>query len=154
MTTKQPTAFTARESEILTVAFQCIKERPNVRCMLATCLASLITDHNVQINFELMATQANFQSAKSARDTFNKLYNKILSGQNGEGSEQGDEPSPKKKATPSKRKADDEEASPTKKKKATPGKSKGKKKPVAADEDDDDTIAVKSELVEQDGVDE
>lgn len=105
-----------------------------------------------------MATRANFQSAKSARDTFNKLYNKILSGQqgsssNGEGREQGDEPSPKKKAAPSKRKADDEDASPTKKKKATPGKTKGKKKPVP-DDDEDDTIAVKSELVDQDGVDE
>jgi hypothetical protein len=35
MATKQPTAFTARESEILTVAFQCIKERPNVRPIYA-----------------------------------------------------------------------------------------------------------------------
>jgi len=57
-----------------------------------------------------LAKNASFQSAKSARDTFNKLYNKILSGQQsstagGEGREQGGEPSPKKKATPSKRKA-------------------------------------------------
>jgi hypothetical protein len=126
--------------------------------MLTTCLVPLLTDHKTQIDFELMATKANFQSAKSARDTFNKLYNKILSGQqsssaNGEVREQGDEPSPKKKATPSKRKADDEDASPTKKKKATPGKAKGKKKPLP-DDDDDDTIAIKSELVDKDGVDE
>ena len=48
---------------------------------------------------------------------------------------------------------DDENASPTKKKKATPGKAKGKKKPVADAEGEDDTIAVKSEFVEQAGDD-
>ena len=48
---------------------------------------------------------------------------------------------------------DDENASPTKKKKAAPGKAKGKKKAVTDAEGEDDTIAVKSELVEQDGVD-
>ena len=57
-----------------------------------------------------MAAKAGLKGAKSARDSFGPLYNKILSGQknsaaNGEGSEQGAEPSPKKKATPSKRKA-------------------------------------------------
>lgn len=48
-------------------------------------------------------------------------------------------------------KGDDDEgdSSPTKKKKATPGKTKGKKKPVADAEDEDGTIAVKSELVDQ-----
>lgn len=47
-------------------------------------------------------------------------------------------------------KGDDDEgdSSPTKKKKATPGKTKGKKKPVADAEDEDGTIAVKSELVD------
>jgi hypothetical protein len=57
-----------------------------------------------------MAAKAGLKGAKSARDSFGPLYNKILSGQknsaaNGEGSEQSAEPSPKKKATPSKHKA-------------------------------------------------
>ena len=47
----------------------------------------------------------------------------------------------------------DENASPTKKKKVTPGKTKGKKKPVADAEGEDDTIADKSEFVEQAGDD-
>ena len=49
----------------------------------------------------------------------------------------------------------DENASPTKKKKATPGKAKSKKKAVAdaEGEGEDDTIAVKSEVVEQAGDD-
>jgi hypothetical protein len=58
-----------------------------------------------------MAAKAGLKGAKSARDSFGPLYNKILSGQklsaaNGEGEQQQSaEPSPKKKATPSKRKA-------------------------------------------------
>ena len=57
-----------------------------------------------------MAAKAGLKGAKSARDSFGPLYNKILSGQkmsaaNGEEKEQSGEPSPKKKATPSKRKA-------------------------------------------------
>lgn len=58
-----------------------------------------------------MAAKAGLKGAKSARDSFGPLYNKILSGQkmsaaaSGEEMEQSDEPSPKKKATPSKRKA-------------------------------------------------
>ena len=57
-----------------------------------------------------MASKAGLKGAKSARDSFGPLYNKIVNGEksssaNGEGKEQGDEPSPKKKATPSKRKA-------------------------------------------------
>jgi hypothetical protein len=111
MAAKQPTSFTVRESEILTVAFQCIKERPNVRRVTTPCIVLPLTNDRTQIDFELMANKASFQSAKSARDTFNKLYNKILSGQqsssaNGDGKEQSGELSPKKKkATPSKRKA-------------------------------------------------
>ena len=57
-----------------------------------------------------MAAKAGLKGAKSARDSFGPLYNKILSGQKmsaagGEEKEQSGEPSPKKKATPSKRKA-------------------------------------------------
>jgi len=48
---------------------------------------------------------------------------------------------------------DDEDASPTKKNKATPGKAKGKKKPVADAKDENGTITVKSEVVEQAGDD-
>jgi hypothetical protein len=48
---------------------------------------------------------------------------------------------------------DDENSSPSKKKKATPGKAKGKKKPVADAEDEDNTINVKSEVIEQAGDD-
>ncbi|GAB7326033.1 hypothetical protein MBLNU13_g10069t1 [Cladosporium sp. NU13] len=148
MATKQSTAFTARDTELLSIAFQCIKEKP-------------------VIDYELMAAKTGLKGAKSARDSFNQLYNKILSGQKtsaaarGEDKEQSGEPSPKKKATPSKRKAveggkedDDEETSfPTKKKKATPGKAKGKKKPVADADDEDGAMAVKSEVVEQAGDD-
>ena len=49
---------------------------------------------------------------------------------------------------------DNGDSSPTKKKKATPGKSKGKKKPVAEDEDGDGTVDVKSEVVDEAGVNE
>jgi hypothetical protein len=31
MATKQSTSFTVRETELLTLAFQCIEERPKVR---------------------------------------------------------------------------------------------------------------------------
>jgi hypothetical protein len=56
-----------------------------------------------------MASKGGLKGGKSARDQFNKLYSKIVSGEksstsNGEGEEQSSEPSPKKKATPSKRK--------------------------------------------------
>jgi hypothetical protein len=58
-----------------------------------------------------MAAKAGLKGAKSARDSFGPLYNKIFSGQkmsaaaNGEDKEHSVEASPKKKATPSKRKA-------------------------------------------------
>lgn len=34
MAGRQSTAFTARETELLTIAFQCIKEKPVVRLLL------------------------------------------------------------------------------------------------------------------------
>lgn len=76
-----------------------------------TCSTIPPTNHPTQIDYELMAAKAGLKGAKSARDSFGPLYNKILSGQkmsaaaNGEEKEQSGEPSPKKKATPSKRKA-------------------------------------------------
>ena len=109
MATKQSTSFTVRETELLTIAFQCLKERPNVRRTYTTYVAFLFTDCCTQIDYEVMASKANYKGAKSARDSFNQLYNKIVSGEksssfNGEAKEQSDEPSPKK-MTPSKRKA-------------------------------------------------
>lgn len=110
MASKQSTAFTARETELLTIAFQCIKEKPVVSLAHITVPAISSTNHPTQIDYELMAAKAGLKGAKSARDSFGPLYNKILSGQkmsaaNGEEKEQSGEPSPKKKATPSKRKA-------------------------------------------------
>ena len=109
MAAKQSTAFTARETELLTIAFQCTKEKPVVGCA-HTCPAIPPTNLPTQIDYELMAAKAGLKGAKSARDSFGPLYNKILSGQkmaaaNGDAKEQSGEPSPKKKATPSKRKA-------------------------------------------------
>lgn len=112
MTTKPSTAFTPRELELLTIAFQCIKEKPNVRLTHTAHLALPLTNSSIQIDYELMASKAGLKGVKSARDSFGPLYNKILNGQkmyatanNGEGNEQGAQTSPKKKATPSKRKA-------------------------------------------------
>ena len=110
MATKQSTAFTARETELLTIAFQCIKEKPVVSLAHIIHTPTPSTNHSTQIDYELMAAKAGLKGAKSARDSFGPLYNKILSGQKmsaagGEEKEQSGEPSPKKKATPSKRKA-------------------------------------------------
>lgn len=53
-----------------------------------------------------MASKAGLKGAKSARDSFGPLYNKIVSGEKSSGANgEGGELSPKKKSTPSKRKA-------------------------------------------------
>ena len=111
MATKQSTAFTAREAELLSIAFQCTKEKSVVSLAHTFWLVISPTNRPTQIDYELMAAKAGLKGAKSARDTFGQLYNKILSGQKtpatagGEGKEQSSESPPKKKATPSKRKA-------------------------------------------------
>jgi len=104
--------FTPRELELLTIAFQCLKEKPNVRLTHLTYHAPPLINSPIQIDYELMASKAGLKGVKSARDSFGPLYNKIVSGQkisaaaNGEGGEQSALTSPpKKKATPSKRKA-------------------------------------------------
>jgi hypothetical protein len=138
---KQPINFTARDTELLSHAFQCLKEKPNVRryqsedpeayllpsssiLFLATNPTpppTLLTPSFPQIDYDLMALNAGFKGAKSARDSFGRLYDKILGGGGASASEQGGrskqneqnkqsgetgEPTPKKKkGTPSKRKA-------------------------------------------------
>lgn len=53
-----------------------------------------------------MASKAGLKGAKSARDSFGPLYNKIVSGEKSSGSHgESGELLPKKKSTPSKRKA-------------------------------------------------
>ena len=104
MATKQSTPFSTRESEILTLAFQCIEERPKVRYISVTYLVLPLTDHRIQINFELMASKGGFKDNHSARNQFNKLYSKIVNGEKssaskgeGEGEEKSGEPSPRRR---------------------------------------------------------
>lgn len=78
-------------------------------------LKSTATDSKSQIDYDLFATKANLKGAKSARDSFTPLYNKIVAGlktsgavASANGGDNGDDEassSPKKKATPKKRKA-------------------------------------------------
>ncbi|KAM0692341.1 hypothetical protein Q7P36_008542 [Cladosporium allicinum] len=161
MSTPKPAAtFTARETELLTIAFQCLKSKPD-------------------IDYNLMALKANLKGAKSARDSFNPLYNKIIAGKFGDtaaatSSPAKDSPANRSlaKGSPLKRKGvvesggadgddddddEDEIASPLKKAKATPRKTKAKgkgKKEEKVEEDGDgveadgDNIVVKAEVLD------
>ncbi|KAM0717196.1 hypothetical protein Q7P37_007048 [Cladosporium fusiforme] len=53
-------SLTEREIELITCAFQSLKEKPN-------------------IDYEVMAVKAGLKGAKSARDSFGPLYNKMIS---------------------------------------------------------------------------
>jgi hypothetical protein len=101
--------FTARDTEFLTHAFQCLKEKPNVcehreHREQAPLFHSIFTSSppillkptshpprtslphpltafsSFQIDYDLMALNAGFKGSKSARDSFGHLYNKILGG--------------------------------------------------------------------------
>jgi hypothetical protein len=138
-------AFTARETELLTIAFQCLKSKPDVCMHLNTTIQpSLLGPANFhQIDYNLMAVKANLKGAKSANDSFNRLYSKILAGKFGGGDDATASPA---KSSPLKRKGDaegggddddeDEVASPFKKTKktATPRKGKAKAKGKGKDE--------------------
>lgn len=122
-----------------------------------------------------MALKANLKGAKSARDSFGPLYNRIVAGKFGGGDDVSASASPAK-GSPLKRKGllegggvddgegegEDEVASPLKKTKkaATPSSRKGKAKKGKkveevddvndGEEADDDTIVVKAEVLEDD----
>jgi hypothetical protein len=173
-TPKPVTAFTARETELLTIAFQCLKSKPDVRIPPNPCTPhqpNLSLPH--QIDYDLMAVKANLKGAKSARDSFGPLYNKILACKFGGGGDATAASASPAKGSPLKRKGvvesggvdddgdddEDEVASPLKKTRetATPrktktkakGKGKGKDE-VKADVDGEDDGG---KLEEEDGDD-
>jgi hypothetical protein len=117
-----------------------------------------------------MALKANLKGAKSARDSFGPLYNKIVAGKFGDTAATAAAASSRAKGSPLKRKGvdddDDEDgvASPLKMTKATPRKGKGKAKGgkkeekaeedsngvEKADDDDDNIVVVKAEVLDGD----
>ncbi|KAK4494118.1 hypothetical protein PRZ48_014416 [Zasmidium cellare] len=92
---------------------------------------------NAEIDWEAVAKDANFSSAKYAKDEYRKVR-KTLDGVKGA----------KKKASPKKRKNDDEETT------ATKGKKKSKKTASSSEEDadkDDEEEVVKAEADSDEG---
>ncbi|KAK4494116.1 hypothetical protein PRZ48_014414 [Zasmidium cellare] len=100
-------------------------------------LVAVIRNMTAEINWDAVATEAGYPTAKSARDNWGHTRKKIESSS-------GSETTPAK-ATPKKRKGDDEKTPSKKKsKKVTPPadkddeeESKGEDKPEAGSEDDE-----------------
>ncbi|GAB7361702.1 hypothetical protein MBLNU230_g1749t1 [Neophaeotheca triangularis] len=131
-TTMSAPNFTTRERELMCIAWQCMKVKP-------------------EVDYEKMATMAKFKNAQTARSSWGPVMRKILAGAAGEGAgEAAATPTPKKRKAGAATDADAGET-PSKKnrKKATPRKPEAKGFCQDDEDEVDDTEAfIKPELVE------
>lgn len=99
-----------RERELLGLAFECMKTKPDVSNIRIEHLEANHHSHVLQIDYEKLAAKAGLKGTKSARDSLGPIMKKLMAANAGDDAaataEDGGEGTPKskKKATPRKRK--------------------------------------------------